>query len=206
MNMTFLQLSDQARNWPLFTVQDCVKWFPSVRRQAILLNLTRHTAAGLLIRLRRGLYLLNREPYPDSFGIASRLDSSSVISMETVLHRAGMIPEIPFATTAVTPVITARYHPSVGGLFVFRHIKPTLLFGFQVEEYKPYSVKVARPEKALLDLFWFHRFERDIAAYCDELRLDIPSDFSWKDFRAYAKLFGYTQMIEFSRAIEKRYS
>ncbi|GEM_PF-5655541 len=204
--MTFLQLSEHARIWPIFTVQDCAKWFPDSRRKAILLNLTRYTASGLLIRLRRGLYLLNREPYPDPFVIASRLDSSAVVSMETVLHRFGMIPEIPFTTTSVTPVITARYHPSIGGSFIFRHIKPLLLFGFDVEKHDPYSVKIAHPEKALLDLFWFHRFERDVPAYCDGLRLDIPNDFSWKNFNMYAKLFASTQITEFAQYIKKHYS
>ncbi|MBI2645311.1 type IV toxin-antitoxin system AbiEi family antitoxin domain-containing protein [Candidatus Uhrbacteria bacterium] len=204
--MTFLQLNEYARTWPIFTVQDCVKWFPSARRKAILLNLTRYTASGLLVRLRRGLYLLNREPYPDSFVIASRLDPSAIISVETVLHRAGMIPEIPFATTSVTPAITARYHPSVGGSFVFRHIKPPLLFGFSVERYASYSVKIAHPEKALLDLFWFHRFERDIAAYCNELRIDIPVNFSWKNFYAYTELFASTQVTKFAQYMKKHYS
>lgn len=204
--MTFLQLSERARTWPIFTVQDCAKWFPDARRKALLLSLTRYTASGLLIRLRRGLYLLNREPYPDSFAIASRLDSSAIVSMETVLHRFGMIPEIPFTTTSVTPVITARYHPPVGGLFVFRHIKPILLFGFNIEERAPYNIKIAHPEKALLDLCWFHRFERDIPAYCSELRLDIPDNFSWKNFYAYAKIFANRQITEFAQYIKKHYS
>ncbi len=204
--MTYFQLSERAQMWPIFTVQDCAKWFPDARRQALLLSLTRYTARGLLIRLRRGLYLFNKSPYPDPFIIASRLDPKSVISMETVLHRAGMIPEIPFATTSVTPVITARYKPSIGGLFLFRHLKPELFFGFQIQEYSPYSIKIAQPEKALLDLFWFHRFEKDVAAYCSELRLDIPSNFSWKNFHEYAKLFHFKQVIEFAQHIERLYS
>lgn len=204
--MTTLQLIEKARTWPIFSFQDCAKWFPDDRRSALALGLSRYTASKLILRLRRGLYLLNQEPYPDALVMASRLDPSAVISTETVLHRAGMIPEIPFATTSVTPVVTARYRPAVGGTFIFRHIKPELLFGFQVEQRSPYSVKIATQEKALLDLLWFHRFERDCDAYIDELRLDIPSSFSWKDFEVYSRLFAHKKISEFSHVIQRRYS
>ncbi|MBI4272394.1 type IV toxin-antitoxin system AbiEi family antitoxin domain-containing protein [Candidatus Uhrbacteria bacterium] len=188
--MTLLSLMDRARSWPIFSVQDCAKWFPSDRRSAILLGLNRYVASGHIFRLRRGLYLLNQKPYPDTFSMCSRLDPLAVMSTESVLHHTGMIPEIPFATTAVTPAITARYQPQEGGLFIFRHVKPELLFGFEIEKRFPYSVRIARPEKALLDLLWFHRFEHDPDSYLAELRLEIPDHFSWKRFKEYAHLFG----------------
>lgn len=204
--MKMLELIVFAHSWPIFTVQDCAKWFPNTKRAAILLALTRGVASGLLIRLRRGLYLLNQEPYPDPFAIASRLDPLGVVSMETVLHRFGMIPEVSFSTTLVTPAGTARYHTAIGGSFHIRHIKKELLFGYELEPHSPYSVRVATPEKALLDLLWFHRFERDQAAYLSELRLDIPKEFSWRTFRAFAQLFAHKQMSEFSKSVIKNYA
>ncbi len=196
---------EHARSWPIFSVQDCAKWFPSDRRSAILLGLNRYTASGHILRLRRGLYLINQKPYPDTFSIASRLDSLAVLSTESVLHNAGMIPEIPFSITAVTPVVTAQYHPSVGGLFIFRHIKPELFFGFEIEEHFPYSVRIAHPEKALLDLLWFHRFEDDPDSYLTELRLEIPDHFSWKRYKQYARLFG-TALAPLSNSVVRHYS
>ncbi len=203
--MTLLSLMEYARSWPIFSVQDCAKWFPSDRRSAILLGLNRYAASGHILRLRRGLYLINQKPYPDTFSIASRLDFLAVLSTESVLHNAGMIPEIPFSTTAVTQAITARYQPPIGGLFIFRHIKPELLFGFEIEEHSPYSVRIARPEKALLDLFWFHRFESDPASYLRELRLEIPANFSWKRYKEYARLFGRA-LDPFSNSVVRYYS
>ena len=199
--MNSLKIITNARAWPIFSVQDCAKWFPDTRRSAILLGLNRYTASGLLIRLRRGLYLINQEPYPDSSVLASRLDTSAIVSLETVLHRSGMIPEVPFATTLVTPAMTAQYHPAVGGAFHFRHMKKELFFGFSIEHHSPYAVRVATPEKALLDLLWFHRFQRDRQAYIEGLRLDIPSTFSWKNFRLYAKLFNNRHLSELSKVV-----
>lgn len=204
--MKTLELLAFARSWPIFTVQDCAKWFPNTKRTAILLALTRGVASGLIIRLRRGLYLVNQKPYPDPFAIASRLDPLAVVSIETVLHRFGMIPEIPFATTLITPAGTARYQAVSGGSFHFRHIKKELLFGYELENHSPYSVRVATPEKALLDFLWFHRFERDQAAYLSELRLDIPKEFSWKTFRSFAQLFAHKHMSEFAKTVIKNYS
>lgn len=204
--MKSLELIARARKWPIFSVQDCAKWFPAMNRAALLLGLNRYTASGIIMRLRRGLYLLNQEPYPDSFALASRLDTSATVSLETIMNRSGMIPDVPFGMTLVTPTITARYSPPIGGAFHFRHIKKELLFGFTVEQHAPYAVRVATAEKALLDLLWFHRFERDHASYLHELRLEIPASFSWKNFSAYTKLFHNKELLTFSRVVLKNFS
>ena len=203
--MTSSQLLKKARAYPIFSLEDCAKWFPEMRRPALHVRLTRSVAETHLVRLKRGLYLLNEEPFPHPFAIASRLDPQTIISLETVLNREGLMPDIPFATTAVTTQKTARYTIKPVGTFLFRHIKAPLVFGFKTESYPPYTVRVAQPEKALCDLLWFHRFERNPEGYAEELRLSIPNTFSWRRFRQYAKLFSHDGMSHIAQAIIKHY-
>ncbi|MDO8505314.1 MAG: hypothetical protein Q7S48_01920 [bacterium] len=201
--MTIVQLLERAGRHPIFTLEDCRKWFPQSARATIIVQLSHHVAHGHFLRLKPGLFLLNREPFPDPRVIASRLDSGSIISIETVLRESNMIPEIPFATTAVTSGKTSRYTIPGLGTFLFRHIKSSLVFGWTTQSFPPYSVRIATPEKALLDLLWFHRFERDLPGYLHELRLTIPPTFSWKRFREYDSAYNIPQFQTVSREAEK---
>lgn len=191
--MTIVSLLERARQYPVFSLTDCQQWFPDSHRATLILQLSQYTTRGRIIRLKPGLFMLNAQPFPNPFVIASRLDTQSVVSLETILHRAGLIPEIPFAVTAVTPTKTHQFQISSTGAFIFRHIKPQFVFGWELENFPPYTVRVARPEKALLDLFWFHRFEKDPAGYIHELRLSIPKKFSWELFVEYSRHYAHPQ-------------
>lgn len=200
--MKFKELAIRARGWPIFSVEDCQKWFPGTDRRTLIVQLSSYVKQGDLLRLKRGIYLLNQQPFPHPLAIASRLDPQAIISLETILNRAGLIPDIPFATTAVTPGRTMKVRlKNYGQQFIFRHIKPALVFGFKLEEYHPYTARVAEPEKALLDLLWFHRFEHDPAAYIHELRMTMPRNFSWKRFRRYASQYQHDGLVRLAQAI-----
>lgn len=201
--MTLNSLIERARTLPVFSLQDCQKWFPESSRKALILQLWRFVERGRITRLKRGLFLYH-DPLArlDPRIIASRLDPRAVVSLETALHDAGMTPEIPFAVTCVTPGRTARYHYKRLGTFIFHHMKPLLFFGWSVQKLPPYPVKVARPEKALLDLFWFHRFENDPEAYVEGLRLSIPQNFSHRLLAGYAKPYKNVKVTEMVRRVK----
>lgn len=202
--MTILQLLAHARQYPIFGIEDCQKWFTKTTRGTLLLQLTVYTKRGHFLRLKRGLYVLNAEPFPDPRAITSRLDPRAIVSLETVLHAHGMIPDVPFATTAVTPGKPVRYHiPSLGN-FLFRHVKRDLMFGGTLVAFPPYHVRIAEPEKALLDLFWFHRFERDVRDYLHELRLTLPRSFSRSRFLRYARAYHSSQLLKIAALTLRR--
>lgn len=134
------------------------------------------------------------------------MDPRAVISLETVLHRAGITPEVSFATTAVTPGKTARFSTATQGMIILRHLKSEFFFGFTLNKFPPYTVRVATPEKALLDLLWFHRFEKDPEPYVRELRLTIPPQFSWKKFREYSRVYHNIYLARLSASVIKIYA
>ncbi len=203
--MTFVSLIEKARILPIFSLEDCRKWFPNSTRKALILQLWRFVERGSIVRLKRGLFLYSDPTVRiDPRVIASRLDSRAIVSVEAALHDAGITPEIPFAVTCVTPGKTMRYHYPELGTVIFRHIKPSLLFGWDVQTFTPYPVKIAHPEKALLDLFWFHRFEKDPKAYVEGLRLSIPDGFSPRRLADYARFYGDKNVSQMADYVKKQ--
>jgi predicted transcriptional regulator of viral defense system len=202
--MTILSLIEHVRILPVFSLEDCQKWFPDTGRSTLILQLSTYTKRGIFVRLKRGLYLYPQKGIRiDPRIIASRIDPQAVISMETVLQDAGMIPEVPFAVTCVTPGKTARCTNKEAGTFIYRHIKQSLLFGWDVYEAGPYPIKIAQPEKALLDFFWYHRFEKNPEEYLAGLRLTVPENFSQSRLTQYAGLFNNPNITRMVKLLPK---
>ncbi len=42
------------------------------------------------------------------------------------------------------------------GTFSYRHIKPALFFGYQLEEWNNHYFAIAEPEKTVIDYIYFH--------------------------------------------------
>ena len=145
----------------------------SVTDAALYLQLARWTRTGKLVQLRRGVYALAppyRKREPHSFVVANALRRGAYVSLQSALAYHGMIPE---AVPVVTSVTTGRseYLNSPMGGFLFRHVKPSCFFGYELAELGAgQSAFVATPEKALLDLVYLTP-GADKRSYLDELRL-----------------------------------
>jgi predicted transcriptional regulator of viral defense system len=139
-----------------------------IRRQ-----ISRWVKAGKLYQLRRGLYAL-APPYqkikPHPFVVANQLVRGSYVSGQSALAHHGLIPEYTPVTTSVSAKRPARWQTPLGD-FTFRHIKPSLLRGYKLNELGGgQKAFVASPAKALLDLIHLQP-AADSREYLRELRL-----------------------------------
>lgn len=139
-----------------------------VRRQ-----LSRWTAAGRLIQLRRGLYALAppfQKVKPHPYVIANGLVQPSYVSLQAALATYGLIPDYTPVTTSVTTARPGKWQTALGD-FTFRHIKPSWWHGFRQLQVSPGQIAwIAAPEKALLDLVYLEPGGDD-PAYLASLRL-----------------------------------
>jgi len=140
----------------------------SVRRQ-----LSRLTASGHLIQLRRGLYALAppyRKVKPHPFLVANYLVRGSYVSLQSALAYHGLIPEhVPVVTSMTT--LRPGYRETPLGHFAYHHIKPEYFYGYDlIEVEEKQTALVANPEKALLDLVQL-RPGSDSREYLEGLRL-----------------------------------
>ena len=136
-------------------------------------QLSRWTAEGKLIQLRRGLYMLasdHQHLAPHRFTIANRIQKGSYVSLHSALAFHSLIPEhVPIVTSVTTA--RPRLLETEAGTYQFRHLHPKLFFGYQAgDPGDGSSAFLAFPEKALLDVIHLTPRSAD-PAFLRELRL-----------------------------------
>jgi hypothetical protein len=136
-------------------------------------QLSRWVREGKIIRLRRGYYSL-AEPYsvsrPSPFVVANAMESGSYVSCQSALAWYGLIPEAVPTVTSITPGRPGMVTNDIG-TFLYRHMKPSLLWGFRNEiGIDGWTVRIASPEKALLDLIYLEPGP-DLPTFVEQLRL-----------------------------------
>ena len=65
----------------------------------------------------------------------------------------GIIPEAVYSISSVTTNKTKTFDTPSGSM-VYKTIKPELFFGYQITQHDGKPVKIASPEKALLDFLY----------------------------------------------------
>ncbi len=168
-------------------------------------QLSRWVKSGKLLGLRRGVYAL-AEPYrardPHPFEIANLLVKPSYVSLESALSFHGLIPEAVFTVTSVTTARPSTLETPLGR-FDYRHISPDLMWGYTataVVQADRALTFVARPEKALLDLFYL-RPRSDTPEFVRQLRLDRLDELDIDRLMRDAERTGKPKLMRASRQV-----
>jgi predicted transcriptional regulator of viral defense system len=172
----------------------------SVRRQ-----LSRLTASGRLLQLRRGLYAL-APPYqkvkPHPFLVANHIVRPSYVSLQSALAHYGLIPEYVPVVTSVTTSRPGRWNTPLGD-FDYRHVKTELFFGYRVEDLGgEQTALLATPEKALLDLLYLQHGS-DQPTYLQELRLENLESLDLESLKGLAEDSGSPKLRRAVRRVEE---
>lgn len=126
---------------------------------------------GELVRLKRGVYLIDHLPL-DAFEVAQHLYGPSYISLESALSYHGWIPEAVYATTSVS----AKRSPTIRtpiGVFSYDHT-PAEQFFMGVEKIEGFLM--ASPWKALADYVYVHRKKwKNLSEMMKDLRIERAS-------------------------------
>ena len=126
--------------------------------------------AGLVRRLRRGLWALGSDVEP--FALAPYLTAPhpAYVSLWSALSHHGMIEQIPRRISVVS-LDRSRSITTALGTYTIHHLAPELFGGFRGSEKAGY---LAAPEKALFDTVYV-RSAAGSRAFFPEL--SIPADF-----------------------------
>jgi hypothetical protein len=150
----------------------------SPQRRHHLVN--RAMKAGDLLRLRRGIYVLNakyRSYPPHPFALAQAFVPGSYVSFETALAHHGWIPEAVRMTASVTPGRKSfdYQHPTFGD-FSFSPL--AIAPGYFLElinrqQHQQQTMLVAKPFRALMDFVCLRKVEwQGINWLTEGLRID----------------------------------
>jgi predicted transcriptional regulator of viral defense system len=194
--MQYFELKIKLKDFIVFSVHDIEKVDFEFHSQ----RLSEWQTKGYVKKITKEHYIFSDLEINESvlFIIANRIYAPSYISLEMAFSYYNLIPEAVYGITSATSQKTNNFKTDFGA-FSFRRIKPNLMFGYKLIEYKNQSFRIAEIEKAVLDYFYLNaklKTESDFA----EMR------FNGEEFKILAngeKLNEYLKAFE-NKALEKR--
>ena len=202
--MKFLDFKAKVQNMPVFWAKD-ISIFDE-DEQLLRNQIRRWQAKGLLIKLRRGLYMLSendRKITPSRSFIANQLYGPSYVSLEYALSLYGLIPERVADVTSVTTRKTQKFTNQFSA-FIYKHIKRDCFKGFtQAKDETGISYFIALPEKAAVDFLYFnqHNLQRDFFANLQECyRFQNVSGLKVAKILEFARLFENRKLLDLSKS------
>jgi predicted transcriptional regulator of viral defense system len=194
--MQYIELKEKLNEYIVFTSQDIKKIDALFYRS----RLNDWQDKGYIRKIRRGFYQFADQEInePVLFSVANKIYSPSYISFEMALSSYGLIPESVYGITSATSNKTYRFKTDIGE-FMYSHLKPELMFGYQLVTLGGVSYKMAEIEKTILDYFYINAHLKTEADFF-EIR------FNEEEFKSrvdYAKLQKYLAAFN-NKSLEKR--
>jgi predicted transcriptional regulator of viral defense system len=145
-------------------------------------TLRRLAAAGLITAIRKGLWALTDQP--DRLSMIDYISAPypGYVSLQSALYQHGMIEQIPSLIYVVTLARTARIRTPLA-TYSLHHVQPAFFDGY--DSIAGSAVKLATPEKALVDFLYLSPTRGRLFAVLPELQL--PQKFSRKTARQWAR-------------------
>jgi predicted transcriptional regulator of viral defense system len=151
--MNFLRFKDLFYPYQIFSTKEVLKTIPGFDTR----RLVEWQQKGYLQKIRNNWYLFSEIKHDEHFRflIANRIYSPSYISLESAMAYYNFIPEATFSNISVSSLKTKTFQTS-SGRFVYRHLKPANMFGYKLVANETYTIKIAHPEKAIIDFLYLN--------------------------------------------------
>jgi predicted transcriptional regulator of viral defense system len=143
-----------------------------VERSAATQTLKRLAAEGLLKKIRHGLWAV--DPALDPLVLPEHLTAPlpSYVSFQSALYLRGMVSQVPEVIYVASLAQTRRVKTTLGAFSIHR-LAPTFFGGY--ETVKESGLRLATPEKALLDTLYLGPTRSRMFAHLPEI--EIPKGF-----------------------------
>lgn len=137
--------------------------------------LARLADSGHIIRIKRGLWVFPEELEPMTMAEYLTAPFPSYVSLQSALYYHGMISQIPTITYSISAARTRIFKTPLGA-YSIHHVHHSFFFGY--ESVGKHGIKLATPEKALLDFLYLGPAKSKLFNSLPEL--DLPQKFSIK--------------------------
>jgi len=152
--MQYIEFRKSFQNYILFSKKDIEKRWPKFNK----MNLIYWQKKDYIYKIRNSWYcfsdIIDNEKV--NLFIANKIYNPSYISRETALHYYGFIPEGVFLTTSVSTLKTKEFNTFLG-IFSYNTIKSSCFFAYTLIKIDNITIRMAEPEKALLDFLYFKK-------------------------------------------------
>ena len=198
--MNFTRFKEKTCDLPFIRARAVVT-AAARNRQAMLNQLARWQKKGLLIQLKRGVYVLNksdRKVNPSRFFFANQLLWPSYVSLESALGYYGLIPEAVVDVTSVTSKKTSHFKNPLGE-FIFQRVKPAAFRGYRsYKDEAGLDVFIAEPEKAVVDFLYLNlrKFKTGAnSVFKESYRFQNTELLSPRKVLSWARLFENSRLV-----------
>jgi predicted transcriptional regulator of viral defense system len=151
--MNYIRFREALLDFKIFSLTDIKKVFPEFDSR----RLVEWQKKGYINKVINRWYIFADRAIEDKliFWVANRIYRPSYISLETALSYYGFIPEAVFKTTSVSTLKTTSFDTNLGTI-AYQHMKPALFFGYKIVEWHNFPIKIAEPEKVILDYLYLN--------------------------------------------------
>lgn len=194
--MRFIDFKRYFEPFRVFSISDIAKWDPDFDTRRLV-----EWQAKKYVRKIINRWYCFSDAITDErllYLIANRIYSPSYVSFESALSFYGMIPEGVYTITSATSLKTKLF-ATEAGTFSYRHIRQDLMFGYRLIEVQGQYVKLAEPEKVLLDYLYLNTTLTDREAF-ESVRINTVACLRHTEV---GKLMNYLSLFK-SKALEKR--
>ena len=194
--MNYLSFRNQFINQGLISIQQVVSIFPDFDSR----RLVEWQKKGYIERVVNRWYRFLEVPQEEYslFWTSNRIYQPSYISLETALSFHGLIPEGVYSIIAISTLKTQTYQNNKIN-YIYRNVKPSLYFGYQILRWKEKPILMASPEKALLDFCYLNTHLKTKEDF-ESLRINPNVFISKIDFKV---LEHYLQLFD-NQSLRKR--
>lgn len=176
-----MEMGTKLRNfletWPRNFIQDNdLKGILDITDDARYALVKRALKSGLLIRVKKGLYLISsktKQSLPDEFVLASLIYKPSIVSLESALSYHGWIPEAVYSTTCITSKRAQEFKTPIG-IFSYKRVPASSFYsGSRRIATQTGVFLIADPWRALADFIYVRRKSwKSLAQLEADLRID----------------------------------
>lgn len=177
----------KSLKFPVFSYTDIIKIDPGFDRK----RLVEWKLKEYVVSLRKGLYCFADYPRNEAFiyYVSNKVYHPSYISLVSALAYYNLIPEAVYLVTSISTRKTKFFNTPVCN-FEYKNVRKTLFFGYNLIIMEELTIKMAEPEKALLDYIYLNKIN-DILSL-ESLRINREAAREIIDpfkFDAYLKLY-----------------
>lgn len=190
--MLFIDFKNKLLKLGAFSLSDINMFFPDFDSR----RLFEWQKKGYILKLRNGWYCFSdiEKAELSSFFIANKIYNPSYISLESALSYHNIIPEAIYPVCSITSNKTMTFYTPLWEMR-YNTVKPSLFFGYEIEEFNDKPIKIAYPEKAILDVLYLRSDYNSVDEFIDSrFALDTISK---------ERLFSFLEIFK-SFILEKR--
>lgn len=166
--MNFNEFRMEMKDFSIFTLNDVNK----LKERVYHHRLIEWQKKGYIKRISNGVYMFSEVKLNEDklFYIANRLYEPSYVSLEAAFSYYSLIPEVVYTITSVSSKKTTSFKTNYAA-FNYRKVKSNLMFGYTLIRMDNINIKIAEPEKAILDFIYLNS-EINSLNHIEELRLN----------------------------------